>query len=112
MNNQKIYVFGKKQNADWLTAETVKELIEEAFEKAAVAARPDISCIIEILDRVGKCWADPEYHLRKKAAKLLPGLTMFSEAMINEGFNVISSICSRSSLEKKNSRRNGLSCSS
>lgn len=101
MKKQKILVFGKKESADWLNCSTVNDLLEEAFEKAEVASRPDIACIIEVLDRVGRCWADPSYHLRQKAAEILPELTMFSEEMINEGFGVISSICSRKSLERR-----------
>ena len=101
MKKHKCMVFGRQVDADWLDSETVREVLSEAAEKAVLAAEPDIACIIDILDRVGQSWADPDYHLRRQAAKLLPGLTLFSPAMIEEGFAVVSSICRRPSLEKR-----------
>lgn len=101
MKKHKYIVFGREVDADWLDITTAQELISEAEEKSFLAAEPDIACILDILDRVSKAWADPEYHLRKKAAKLLPGLTLFSPQMIEEGFAVISAICSRVNLEKR-----------
>ncbi|HAE41148.1 MAG TPA: CoF synthetase, partial [Candidatus Riflebacteria bacterium] len=101
MKKQKIYVFGQQQDQNWLNADTASELLEEAFEKAAVAVRPDLTCILEILDQVAQAWADPDYHLRRKAAEVLPKLTDFSEEMIEQGFKAISAICRRESLEKR-----------
>ena len=101
MKKQKIYVFGQQQDQNWLSANTAGELLDEAFEKAAVAARPDLTCILEILDQVGQAWADPEYHLRRKAAEILPKLTDFSGQMIEQGFKAISAICRRENLEKR-----------
>lgn len=94
-------VFGRQVDAKWLNQETIGEVLADAAEKATLAAEPDIECIIAILDQVGKSWADPEYHLRRQAAKILPGLTLFSPAMIEEGFAVVSAICSRQNLEKR-----------
>ena len=101
MKKQKIYVFGQQRDQDWLNAETAGELLEEAREKAAVAARPDIDCILTVLDRVAQAWADPGYHLRRTAEKLLPALTDFSPQMIEQGFNAVSAICRRDNLEKR-----------
>lgn len=101
MKNAKCFVFGQQVDSDWLNASTVVEVLAEASEKAVLAAEPDIECILDILDQVSRAWADTGYHLRKKAAKLLPALTMFSPEMINEGFAVISAICRRKNVEKR-----------
>lgn len=101
MKKQKIYVFGQQRDQNWLSSATVAELIEEAQEREAVAARPDIECVLGILSEVSQAWADPEYHLRCKAAAILPELTSFSEQMIAEGFKAVSAICCRESLEKR-----------
>ncbi len=101
MINNKIFVFGQELASDWLCAETANELLDEAYEKSKLAAEPDIECILEIFDNVSKAWSDPEYKLRKKAVEILPQLTSFSAEMIEEGLNVVSSICSRKSLEKR-----------
>lgn len=101
MNNNKIFVFGQEYASDWLCADTAHELLEEAYEKAKLASEPDIECVLEILDNVSKAWADPDYHLRQKAAEILPQLTSFSAEMIEEGLKVVSEICSRKSLEKR-----------
>lgn len=101
MKKHQCIVFGQQVSNDWLNAETVNEVIAEAAEKAVLAREPDISCILDILDRVSHAWADPEYHLRKEAARILPDLTLFSPQMIEEGFAVVSAICRRTNLEKR-----------
>ena len=75
MKKQKCLVFGQEVDAGWLSSETVGEVLITAAEHAVLAAEPDIACIVDILDQVADAWADPAYHLRKKAAKLLPELT-------------------------------------
>ncbi len=101
MKKQKIYVFGQQPDQNWLNSATVGELVEEARERSAIAARPDIECILGVLNDVSQAWADPEYHLRRKAAEVLPELTAFSEQMIVEGFKAVSAICRRENLEKR-----------
>ena len=100
-SNQKIYVFGQEYDPNWICAETATELLEEAYQKARIAAEPDIECILEILDDVSKAWADHDYHLRRKAEEILPQLLSFSSEMIEEGLNAVSIICSRENLEKR-----------
>jgi len=101
MKKQKLYIFGQQREQNWLNAETAVELLEEARERAAVAAHPDIECILDVLDDVSRAWADPDYHLRRQAEKILPELTSFSAQMIEQGFNAISAICRRENLEKR-----------
>lgn len=101
MKKHNCYVFGQQVEPAWLTAENVAEILADASDRAVAAAKPDISCILDILDRVSQAWSDPKYHLRRFAAGILPELTSFSPAMIEQGFAVISAICKRQNLEKK-----------
>lgn len=98
-SRNKSVIFGRE--VDTLSPELVIEMLSEAEDQAQAAAKPDIACIIDVLQAVSECWQDPEYHLRKKAARVLPGLTNFSREMVEEGFAVISAICRRENLEKR-----------
>lgn len=98
---KKCSVFGKVVESDWLNEETVHEIIADVQDHAQSASKPDVECILDVLQRVSECWDDPTYHLRKKAAKVLPSLTCFSREMINEGFSVVAAICRRENLEKR-----------
>jgi phenylacetate-coenzyme A ligase PaaK-like adenylate-forming protein len=97
----KCYLFGKEIAAEQLDSELVAEIIADAQDHAAAAAKPDVECILDVLQCVSECWEDPDYHLRKKAARILPGMIDFSKEMVNEGFGVISAICRRENLEKR-----------
>lgn len=101
MKKHKCYVFGEKVAVDWLTGEKVADVLAEASDRAIAAAKPDISCVLDILDLVSQAWANPQYHLRKLAAEILPDLTFFSPEMIEQGFAVVSAICQRKNLEKR-----------
>ncbi|NCB46620.1 hypothetical protein EOM81_06355 [bacterium] len=97
----KCCVFGKFVKSEFVSSENIFDILSEAFERAAVAATPDIDCILDILDNVSAAWADPNYHLRVKAAEVLPKLTDFSPEMTDAGFDVVSQICARENLEKR-----------
>ncbi|MGM0600744.1 MAG: acyl-CoA reductase [Candidatus Rifleibacteriota bacterium] len=95
------YVFGNVVSENWLDETSVKDVISDAFDHSLACARPDLNCIIEVLQRVADCWADPDYHYRKKAMRILPSLLNFSHEMVEEGFEVIASICSQESILKR-----------
>ncbi|GAB4275916.1 MAG: hypothetical protein Kow0029_17390 [Candidatus Rifleibacteriota bacterium] len=98
---RKSYLFGKEIDEIWLNEETIHEVLSDAQDHALAAAKPDVECVLDVLQRVSECWEDPGYHLRKKAARYLPDLTGFSTEMVNEGFKVVASICRRENLEKR-----------
>jgi phenylacetate-coenzyme A ligase PaaK-like adenylate-forming protein len=100
MNNS-CFVFGKKVNDGWLTDKNVQEVLQESVCAGRRSADADIESILDVLDRVAVAWADPDYHLRRKASLILPDLTSFSSQMVDQGFAVISAICSRKNLEKR-----------
>ena len=98
---QKITIFGHDYDYDYISSDTVNDILEESFDRAVFTSEPDIACILEILDNLSKAWSDEEYHIRKKAKELLLEITSFSSEMIDEGINIISSICSANRLIKK-----------
>ncbi len=97
----KCNVFGREIEASDLTSEMIADLLTEAEDQAQAAAKPDIECVLDVLQAVSDCWRDPDYSLRQRASAILPELTGFSPAMVNEGFSVISAICRRENLEKR-----------
>lgn len=101
MNKTETWCFGKKVPTNYLSKNNVSELILSANDHAHLVRRVDINCILDILESVADCWADPNYHLRKLAMKLLPGMIAFSPKMVDEGLNVVSMICRREGLEKR-----------
>lgn len=101
MNNQQIYVFGKLKPASWLNNTTARGLAAEALKRSKAAAKAKITDIIEVLNKVSLAWANPQYHLRLKAASILPKLTGFGEQTVNEGFEAISAICGKESIIKR-----------
>ena len=48
----KCCVFGKFVKSEFVSSENISDILSEAFERAAVAATPDIDCILDILDNV------------------------------------------------------------
>ncbi len=92
-------VFGREVQK--LTPDLINEILAEAEDQAQAAVQPDIECILDVLNNVADCWQNPDYHLRRKAARILPELTNFSHEMVEEGFSVISAICRRENLEKR-----------
>ncbi len=92
-------IFGRE--VEKLTPDLIVEMLSEAEDQAQAAVQPDIECVLDVLNDVAECWQNPEYHLRRKAARILPELTSFSHEMVQEGFSVIAAICRRENLEKR-----------
>ncbi len=101
MKKDVTFAFGKSIGLKFLNSQIVSEVLEDAFEHASLASRPDIECVIDVLERVSACWLDPEYPLRVVAQKALPEMLNFSSEMVFEGLNVVGQICSRASIEKR-----------
>ncbi len=70
--NKYNWAFGKEIATETLNRELTNEILEAAFEHISLATRPDMKCILDIMQKVSECWADTDYHLRKKAQKILP----------------------------------------
>lgn len=78
-------IFGRE--VEKLTPDLIVEMLSEAEDQAQAAVQPDIECVLDVLNDVAECWQNPEYHLRRKAARILPELTSFSHEMVEEGLS-------------------------
>jgi len=94
------FIFGKRRPAD-LKPAAIPELLKAARARAEIAVKIPIGKILEILDRTGKIWRDAHHPLRKKAVEILPEMIRFSHEMVEEGLNVVATICSEKSLRKR-----------
>ncbi len=88
-------IFGQEYVSFSLTPEFAIDLIEESNEKQKTAVKPDIECILDILDKVSKAWSKPEYIWRKKSCEALVKQGLFSLEMIDYGMQLICLICSK-----------------
>lgn len=77
--------------------------IRELFEQAEQVCLQDISVrdILDLLDRVGRAWRDPDYPLRVQARERLPELVGFSPEMVDRGFTELGRLLDRSQLQVK-----------
>lgn len=94
-------IFGENIETEYLRLFQLREILDEGYERISSASKNKIEDIIEILDRVSKAWARPDYHFRLTALKFLPQLTSFSLEMIEAGLNSISEICARENIIKR-----------
>jgi hypothetical protein len=62
-------------------------------------ARLPVYSIIETIDKVAVLWADPSYHLRRRAEELLPAITGYSPQMIAKTLDGIVSMFTARNLE-------------
>ena len=98
---QKIAVFGHEYDYGYLSPTSAEEILFDAFEKVKSSSEPGFDCILDVLSNVSRAWADPEYHIRKKAREFLLERTSFSLEMIENSLDYISSRCSRELLSEK-----------
>ncbi|MEW6711968.1 MAG: hypothetical protein AB1403_19250, partial [Candidatus Riflebacteria bacterium] len=68
----KCNIFGRDIDAADLTSEMIADLLTEAEDQAQAAAKPDVECVLDVLQAVSECWNDPDYHLRQRASAILP----------------------------------------
>ncbi len=92
------YIFGETSDQP-LTVERVHQIFEQA-EQINLGSIP-IREILDVLDRAGRAWRDPDYPLRKQARERLPELTGFSPEMIDRGFSELGRLLERSELQHK-----------
>ena len=90
---QKLAVLGHEYDYDYLSPTYAEEILFEAFEKVKSSSEIDFECILDVLSNVSKAWADPEYHIRKKAKELLAEVTSFSLEMIESSLGIVSGKC-------------------
>ncbi|MDD5656675.1 MAG: acyl-CoA reductase [Elusimicrobia bacterium] len=82
MKNQ--YWFGEWRGGP-LTGAGARELCRRAARLRGRAADYPLDKVLRLLGRMRRCWADPGYGPRRRAERLLPGVTGFSRAMVRRG---------------------------
>ena len=94
----KQYLYGEFSKAE-LTAQDVDDLISRGQEMSLqdVATRE----ILDILDRAGRLWRNPNYHGRQKAVEKLPSVVGFSPQMVERGLEELARLLDRSELQRK-----------
>lgn len=92
------YLFG-----DFIDAELTPERLIHLFDRARTLSLQTVSIreILDILDRVGRRWRDPDWPLRIQARNELPDLIGFSPEMIDRGFSELGRLLDRTELENK-----------
>ena len=92
------YLFG-----DFVDAELSSERLTHLFNRARNLSLQTVPIreILDILDRVGRRWRDPDWPLRVQARGQLPDLVGFSPEMIDRGFSELGRLLDRSELENK-----------
>ncbi len=92
------YIFGEFQEGE-LTDQRLSEILEQAksLDLQGVTVRETL----DLLDRIGRAWRDPEYPLRVEATKRLPELVGFSAEMVEKGFSELGRLLDRSQLQYK-----------
>lgn len=96
MNN---YILGELAPANGaLSTREVESIIARAR-----AMRPALDAVaqpylLDLLDRVGQAWSDPDYPYRQEALKKLPAMIGFSPAMIEQGIKVMAGLLKRENL--------------
>ncbi|MDA9951115.1 AMP-binding protein [Oligoflexaceae bacterium] len=95
------FEFGHWKPKHQWTEQTTLELLSEARKKQTLMARHPISQIFELLDGMREKWSQKDFKYRVEAQKVLPGLTGFSEEMIAQGLEELSSILQPEILNQK-----------
>ena len=106
--NQKFVALGLEYDTH-INRGFAEGIIEEALEKVKILYTykdnrgyiSHIDFLLRFLQNVSRAWADPEYHIRKKAREFLLERTSFSLEMIENSLDYISSRCSRELLSEK-----------
>ncbi|MFH1452705.1 MAG: aldehyde dehydrogenase family protein [Armatimonadota bacterium] len=93
------YIFGKF--IDNVSKVSINKVLKEAEKKRKRVRNYPVEKIINILDKVSYLWEDKNYHLRRKALKLMPALTGFHEKMIEEEIDFLVDLLKRENLEKR-----------
>ncbi|MFA5505037.1 MAG: acyl-CoA reductase [Vulcanimicrobiota bacterium] len=93
----KQYLFGELSENE-LTLQDLEDLISRAQEMSLqdVAIRE----ILDILDRAGRMWRNPNYHGRRTAVEMMPSVVGFSAQMIERGLEELARLLDRSELQR------------
>ena len=97
-NNCKHYIFGSLSSSDLKPSE-----LDALVSRAQELSLQDVPVreILDILDRAGRLWRNPNYTLRLEALERLPEVVGFSEEMVARGLEELGRLLDRSELQRK-----------
>jgi phenylacetate-CoA ligase len=96
-----IYRFSELIETDGLTAAGMEAILDEAHARKAPLQDLPLEQILNLLDEVGRAWADPAYPYRRQAVEVLPDTIRFSGPMIEQGILTLVDLLTRANLETR-----------
>ena len=95
------YMFGEIRQTERITVEDITEVMEKARSLTGQIREVPIIYIIDILDRVGRIFADVESPFCKEVTETMHRQLGWSEAMVKEGLLTISDILTQEHLSAR-----------
>lgn len=96
------YLFGQfKELETPIAPETMVAILDQARAARDALAEVPVRDIVELLDRVGARWRDPDSRLRQLVLDQLPDVVGFSPEMVARGLDELARLLSRSTLLTK-----------
>lgn len=76
----------------------VEEVLDRAEAVRGILPAVEVRHILDLLDRVGRLWSDPDYAPRRLAIRHLPEVVGFSPQMVERGLDELGRLLSRQNL--------------
>ncbi len=76
----------------------VEEVLDRAEAVRSILPAIEVRHILDLLDRVGRLWSDPDYAPRRLAIRHLPEVVGFSPQMVERGLDELGRLLSRQTL--------------
>ncbi|MFN3429749.1 MAG: acyl-CoA reductase [Candidatus Sericytochromatia bacterium] len=94
------YVFGRSVSGD-LSREDLQVILAEARTRQAALAALPVDGLLNLLERVGRAWADPDFEPRRRVLETLPAQIGFSRQMVELELSGLTMALTRPYLEGK-----------
>lgn len=96
------YIFGEfVEKKGHLTKKDLEDIFLRSYKVQGKLQDYPVSKIIDVLDRVGKLWKNPDYIGRKKACRYVPDQVGFSRRMVELALDAIGGTMEKTYLERK-----------
>ncbi|MGO3932495.1 AMP-binding protein [Rhodopseudomonas pseudopalustris] len=96
-----IYRFGELIKTNGFSAADMEAVLDDAHARKAALQELPLGQILDLLHKVGRAWADPDYGYRRQAVEVLPDYIRFSGPMIEQGILTLVELLTRSNMEKR-----------
>jgi len=96
-----IYRFGDLIDIDTFSAADMEAVLDDAHARKAALQELPLDQILDLLHKVGRAWADPNYSYRRQAVEVLPDMIRFSGPMIEQGILTLVDLLTRDNMEKR-----------